>query len=200
MNKLEFLDQLKSRLNGINEEEVNKSLAYYSEMIDDRVEDGLTEEQAIEQIGTPKKIAEQILMEVPLTKLVKEKFKKDGGMTAMNITLLAIGSPIWVSLLISAIAIIASLYAVAWSLVISYFAVGVSLGATAVAGFFLTAVYFVQGNIGSALFVFGAGLLLIGLTILSVIGSKYIVKAMIWLSKKIWLGIKSCFVKRGATK
>ncbi len=42
-------------------------------MIDDRVEEGLTEEEAISEIGTVNEILSQIIEEIPLSKLVKEK-------------------------------------------------------------------------------------------------------------------------------
>ena len=42
-----FLKDLNNALAGLGGEEVESILAYYSEMIDDRVEDGLTEEQAV---------------------------------------------------------------------------------------------------------------------------------------------------------
>ena len=43
MTKQEFLRELWNRLTELPQEDVEKSLDYYSEMIDDRVEDGLTE-------------------------------------------------------------------------------------------------------------------------------------------------------------
>lgn len=43
MNKEEFLFQFKKKLTGLSEKDINKSLDYYSEMIDDSMEDGLNE-------------------------------------------------------------------------------------------------------------------------------------------------------------
>ena len=42
MTKKEFLDELKKGLLGIPEEDINRSIEFYSEMIDDRIEDGKT--------------------------------------------------------------------------------------------------------------------------------------------------------------
>ena len=47
MSKTEFLTELKKALEGLPEEDIEKSLEYYSEMIDDRIEDGLSEEEAV---------------------------------------------------------------------------------------------------------------------------------------------------------
>ena len=46
MNKQEFLNQLRSGLNGLPHEEIEERVMFYSEMIDDRVEEGLSEEDA----------------------------------------------------------------------------------------------------------------------------------------------------------
>ena len=46
MLKNEFMEQLRSRLVGLPSQEVEERLGFYSEMIDDRIEDGLTEEEA----------------------------------------------------------------------------------------------------------------------------------------------------------
>ena len=40
MTKTEFLEQLKNSLTGLSEEDIKKSVDYYEEMIDDRMEDG----------------------------------------------------------------------------------------------------------------------------------------------------------------
>ena len=71
MNKTEFLVELREKLSGIPQNEVSDRLVFYGEMIDDRVEDGLTEEEAIAEIGTVEEIASQILSEVPVTEPVK---------------------------------------------------------------------------------------------------------------------------------
>ena len=47
MKKQEFLDLLKNRLWALPERDIQQSLDYYKEMIDDRMEDGLSEEDAV---------------------------------------------------------------------------------------------------------------------------------------------------------
>ena len=46
MRKAEFLRELEKRLQGLPKDEIDSRLAFYSEMIDDRIEDGKTEEEA----------------------------------------------------------------------------------------------------------------------------------------------------------
>jgi len=65
MTKQEFLRELWNRLTELPQEDVEKSLDYYSEMIDDRVENGLTEEEAVADIGSAEEVAAQLIAELP---------------------------------------------------------------------------------------------------------------------------------------
>ena len=47
MRKQEFLNQLAAALAGMDREERYRTLSYYDELIDDRMEDGQDEEQAV---------------------------------------------------------------------------------------------------------------------------------------------------------
>ena len=99
MNKQEFLAELKGRLHALGEVEIKKTLAYYSEIIDDRIEEGMTEEQAIESMEPIGAIAEQALQDAPLTQLIRAK--KPRNLSAGTIVLLVLGSPVWLPLLIA---------------------------------------------------------------------------------------------------
>ena len=61
MRKDEFLSSLERLLRSLKREERNKFLSYYSEMIDDYMEDGCGEEEAVGRIGSPGEIAQEIL-------------------------------------------------------------------------------------------------------------------------------------------
>ena len=122
MTKQEFLKALEAALSGFPEEELNDRLRFYSEMIDDRIEDGLSEEEAVAKIGTPKAVSEQILKDTPLFKLAKEKIKPKRRLAAWEIVLIALGSPIWISLLVSLLAVVLSAYASLWSAIVSLWA------------------------------------------------------------------------------
>ena len=76
MTKVEFLAELRAALAGLPEADIEKSLDFYSEMIDDRVEDGLPEEEAVAALGSIEDIKTQILKDIPITKIIKEKVKK----------------------------------------------------------------------------------------------------------------------------
>ena len=61
MNKKSFLDSLKKNLKELKRTEIQKHLNYYDELLSDMMENGLSEADAIAKIGTPEKIAEEIL-------------------------------------------------------------------------------------------------------------------------------------------
>ena len=75
MTKNEFTAQIYSRLKGMPEEDLARSLDYYSEMIDDRIEEGVTEEDAILEIGSVDEIASAVVADIPLSKIAKERIK-----------------------------------------------------------------------------------------------------------------------------
>lgn len=197
MNKQQFITELQKQLCGLPLSDINQTLQYYSEMIDDRIEDGLSEQEAVASIGDPQKIAKEILMDIPLPKLVKQKIKSSRRMSALELVLLILGSPIWLSLAIAAIAVVLSVYVVLWSVIISLYAVSFSLAACGVAGVFAFAVFAVTGNMISGVFVVGCALVCAGTAILMFMASNLITKGLLWLSRKIWCGIKSCFKRKG---
>ena len=85
MTKQEFLNALSERLQGIPKEDREKSLEYYSEMIDDRTEDGLTEEQAVKAMGSVGEIADRIINDMPVEKLLKTKVTPKRKLSAWEI-------------------------------------------------------------------------------------------------------------------
>lgn len=200
MNKLKFILSLHDKLSFLSEEDLEERLAFYNEIIDDRMEEGLSEEEAVAQIGSVDQIVNQILEETPIKNLVKEKLKPKKRMKPWNIALLALGSPIWLSLLISAFAVLISLFAALWSVVISLWACFVSVAACAPAGILASIVFFSTGYpiAGSAMI--AAGLVCAGLAIFLFLGCKAASKAAVLLSRQVTLGIKRCFIKKEEAK
>lgn len=117
MRKKEFLKQLKSNLKGLPSGERREHLSFYSEIIDDKIEEGATENAAILEIGAPGDIARGILAERGDSE--KDIARKARGLSGAEIALVIIGSPIWVPLLLAAGAIILAVYLVAYALLLS---------------------------------------------------------------------------------
>ena len=75
MHKQEFLDRLQAGLAGLPQADIEERLNFYHEMIADAMEEGLTEEEAVASVGSVGQIVNQIVAEIPLGRLAKEKMK-----------------------------------------------------------------------------------------------------------------------------
>ena len=195
MNKDQFLIALITKLNGLPQEDIERSVGYYSEMIDDRIEEGVSEEEAVAVLGSIEDIATQILGETSLVSLLKKKFKKR-RLRTWEIVLLVVGSPIWLSLLVSVLACVVSVYVSLWCVVVSLYAANVSFAACAVGGVILSVVYIMAGNVGGGIFLLGSAFVLAGLAIFLFFGCRYTTKGMIFLTKKIFAMSKRVFVRK----
>ena len=195
MTKLEFLLALQEQLSALPKNEVKEQLAFYDEMIDDRIEDGLSEEEAVAAVGSVEELAAQIIADIPLNKIAKEKMKTKRKLSVWEIVLLVLGSPIWLSLLIAAFAVALSVYVVLWSVVISLWAVDVSLWACALAGIVGMAFAF-GGNVLTGIAMLAAGLVCAGLAIFLLYGCKLATTGTILLTEKVVLGVKNWFIKK----
>ena len=197
MNKQEFLAGLKAKLSGLPASEVEERLDFYSEMIDDRVEDGLSEEEAICEIGSVESVASQILADIPLSKIAKEKLKQGRKLKVWEIVLLALGSPIWLSLLIAVFAVVISLYAVVWSVVVSLWAVFGALVGCGIGGLLGGIALASGGNLPVGIALVGAAAVCSGVSIFFFFGCDAATKGTVSLTKIIILGIKKLFVGKG---
>ena len=125
MNKTEFLDALRHALGKLPSYEVEQSIAFYAEMIDDRIEDGMSEQEAVAALGSVHAIAAQIVAETP--PIPKAIAKANTGSRTLNIVLLAILSPIWVTLALAFACMVLAIYLAIWSVVVALWAVVLTL-------------------------------------------------------------------------
>lgn len=200
MNKQEFLEALKNGLSGLPQEDIEERIDFYSEMIDDKIEEGILEVEAVASIGGVEDIVSQTVAEVPISKLVKQKIKRENKLKAWEIVLLAVGSPIWASLLIAFLAVVLSLYISLWAVIISLWAVFVSLVASGFSGVVGGAVFSYTGNGVSGLFIIGAALVALGLGVLCFFGCKAATKGTVILTKKMVLWFKNALLRKEKAK
>ncbi|MBQ6052870.1 MAG: DUF1700 domain-containing protein [Clostridia bacterium] len=196
MTKREFLSRLNEGLSGLPQEDAAGRLAFYSEMIDDRIEDGLSEEEAVAGIGPVEKIVAQIIEETPLTTLAKEKLRPKRRLRVWEIVLLVLGSPLWLSLLLAAFAVVLTVYLAIWVLVLSLWIVDLAFFAAFLGGLIAGVLFFTGSGILSGLPVLGAGLVFAGLSIFLFFLCKETTKCAAVLTKKIGSKIKSSFKGR----
>ena len=188
MKKSEFLNQLRSSLRGLPESDIDERVSFYSEMIDDRVEEGLSEEEAIEDIGGIDKVLEQISVETPISRLVKERIKPKRRLTGFEIVLIIIGFPLWFPLLMVFGVLLLVFFILLWVLVIVTYSVEFSLMATSLAGFARFAIE--MSHAGFYYGYIGIGIAGFGLACLFLIACIYATKGTAKLTKTILVKIK----------
>ena len=203
MRKQEFIYQLWKKLSDLPKDEIEERLSFYGEMIDDRMEEGLSEEEAVMSIGSPDEIAAQIIEDVPLSiiedvplsKIVKEKIKTKRKPSVTEIVLLVIGFPLWFPLLIVVpFSVIFSLYVTPWSVVVSFWAVFASVVGSAVGALIGGIVFIAIGHVPVGIALIGASLICAGLSVFSFFGCKATTKGSVWLTKKSVLWTKNLFI------
>ncbi len=72
MTRVEFLSELDRRLSALSKEQADDYLAYYAEMLTDRMEDGMSEEEAVASLDSADAIAKRILGTVYTTPAKKK--------------------------------------------------------------------------------------------------------------------------------
>lgn len=194
MNKTKFILTLTEKLAGLPREEIEDRIDFYVEAIDDRMEEGLSEEEAVAAAGPIDEIAAEILSDIPLTRLVVEKVKPKRRLRGWEIVLLCVGAPLWLSLLVAAFAVVLAVYASLWSVIVALWAsevafLGTVVGTTA-AGTALLSI----GDVARGICLLGIGAVLAGCSVFLFFGCKAATSGMLLLTKKIALAIKKMFV------
>ena len=198
MNKKEFLAALRAGLAGLPEADVQHWLDFYSEIIDDRMEEGMTEAEAVADVGCVHDIVTQILSETPLPKLVHAKVKPKRPLKAWEIVLLVLGSPLWVPLLFAGALVVLACYAVLWACIITLYAVDLTAALGGVAGLVGSLLLAPSGELAARVFLLGAGLACLGLAVLLFFFFNQISVWILRLSKKALLALKFRFVQKEA--
>lgn len=198
MTKREFLEEMRGRLAQLPQDEVEKQLAYYAELVDDMMEDGILEERAVEKLGDAAKIAQTVLQETPLHMLVKSRVKPGGGWTALSIVLLVLGAPIWLPIVLALFAVLLAVYLVIWSVVVVLFAAVLAIALCGLA--LIVAIFLFPAMLPLKILSFGAGLALAGLSILAFFGALAAAKGLLRLTVIIARGIKSLFIRKENVK
>lgn len=196
MTKQEFLTRIAEKLDTLPRQEVSERLAFWGEMIDDRMEEGLSEEDAVAAVGSVDTVVTQIVADIPLVKIAKHRIKRRKRLHVWETVLLWVGSPIWLSLLISAFAVVLSLYASLWAVVISLWAVFGGLIGAGIGGV-VGGIYFgCCANLLTGLTLIGSGAVCIGLSVFLFYACKTLSKGAVLLPKKLAKAIKTCFLKK----
>lgn len=195
MNKKEFLDELSHRLKGLPKADIDDRVSFYEEMINDRIDEGKTEEEAINEIGNIDDIVNQIVSETPLTKIIKEKTKPKKKKSGLQLLFLILGFPLWFPLFIVGLILIFVFYLLVWILVITTYSIELSLALGGIGGIIGYVILALSGNNEIAYLGFGLGC--IGIAIFFIFPCLGATKVTVKLTKKIMHKIKMSFLRKG---
>ena len=203
MSKYEFLTNLRAKLWELPEEDKQRSVDYYAEMIDDRMEDGLSEEEAVAAIGDLDEIVKQILNETPRPPQVVESTQKQNKaknkVAPWMIVLLVLGAPLWIPLVAGVGSSVLGVYVSLWSVVIALYATAFALAVCAI-GLLVAAFSLLWiRRFGKGAVMVGGALVCAGLAILIFLLSNLAAKGLVALTKLIWNGITGIFKRKERT-
>lgn len=158
MTRDEFLGRLGELLACLPAEQVEETKAFYAEAIADRMEDGMSEEEAVAAMGTPGEVAEATLDDLPAVPRAIARTRRRS--TTLLWVLTIVGSPVWAPLLVAFAAVALSVYVCIWVLAFCVWVIAVALGAVgAAAGVTVGHVPYVLAMLGCGLAFIGAALL-----------------------------------------
>lgn len=196
MTKIEFLSILREQLSGLPEEDIRQSVDYYNEMIEDQIEEGVSEAAAVERIGPVEEIVSQILMDRPRQEPACVP-QKSRSRNVWKMAALLIGSPIWFPLFITAAVLIFTMFVLLWAVVITLYAAVLAFAAGALGGLIQCFICVFSGYPAKGVLLLGMGLICAGLTILLFYGTNQIMKWAVQLGKNFLTYIKSRTTRKG---
>ncbi len=197
MTKNEFLERLREGLFEWPKEDTEKFIDYYREMIEDRIEGGMSENEAVAALGTPDRVVYEIRLESSLPRIVKNKLKKRSPWRISEILLLLLGSPIWLSILIALFAAFLTVYLCFWAVLATFWAVELAFSAWGIAGLIVSIVSLVQGNGAALLFYFGSALFASALAIFGFFGCLLLTKLFLRAHVKMIRMLKILLIGKG---
>ena len=205
MTKQAFLTALRERLDGISDSDAERWVSFYSEMIDDRMEDGMSEAEAVANVGDVDDAARQIRIQWEFSEnqdrssetterkaeqLSSEYFK--GRYKLRNPW--AVGFLFPFLLVLWAVSF--SLLTAFWSVLVSFYA---ACGALSLSGCIAQVVGIALIFLRSPAFglvVIGAGMFAVGFSILFGMGCKFFRKGMVKFTKWTVKGLVWMIVRK----
>ena len=77
MNKAEFMNDLSQKLDKLTDADREEYMSFFSELIDDKIEEGLAEVSVVESLGDTEQLAEKILTSVPVELSPETEYVED---------------------------------------------------------------------------------------------------------------------------
>lgn len=182
MNKETFLARLTEALSAMDAAERERTVQYYREILEDRMEEGLSEREAVAEMEPVEEIAARLLSDqAPAPRKKRARW---------TVVLLAAGSPVWLPLLLALGIVVLCLLIAAWAVVLSLCAVTTALSLCLIAGIGCLFLLLSGGYPLTGVFLLGAGLLCaaLGTALFFPIPalSKLLLRGTLWPFHALW--------------
>ena len=191
MTRKEFLDGLRQEMRGLPMQEIEQTIHYYSEIIADRMEEGMTEEAAVAKMEPMHVIAKRVAADFKgVTTTPRRK------LPGFLIVLLILGFPLWFPLLATGVALMVVALTLAWVMVLVLWAVCLGLfsgGMAAIITLFLGGFHTGLPFLGQM----GLGMAAMGFSIFLFYGAKGAIPLATGATLRLVSRIKKGFVRRG---
>ncbi len=190
MTRQQFLEGLRQELRGVPKQELEQTINYYSEIIADRIEEGMTEEQAVAKMEPMHVIAKRVAADFKGGTAPRAK------MTGLMIALIILGFPLWFPLLVTFVALLVVALTLVWVMVLVMWAVCLGLfsgGLAAIITLLTGGFHFGLPVIGQI----GLGMAAIGLSIFLFYGAKSAIPLATGATLGLVSRMKKGFVRRG---
>lgn len=189
MSKEAYIAELRDRLRGLDEQDIEDALSYCEEYFEEAGEGN--EQQVMDDLGTPAKFAAQIRAESTIRNTGREyKRVKNPHTSLRNISVIVLGicaMPIALPLAFAAVAVVFAMFLAVAALVAA--AVVTFISVLASGALLIFNGFFNIGDIGNAFIAFGSGMLCLGFGTFVLILLGWLIKMLLALSTKLITGI-----------
>ena len=181
MTKEAFIMWLREAFSDYPHEEVEERIRFYIEIIEDRMEEGLSEEEAVASVGKLEDVIAQIQADMPLP----QKRKSGRRLKAWEIILLILGFPLWLPLLAAGFAVVLCVYVCIWAVIVCLWAGFITIAVCSFFGILTGIGYLLFGTRLTGVALLGAGIFSMGLSIFAFWGCKTLSVGTWNLTKKL---------------
>ena len=189
MDKQEFLKKLRQ---GLPAEDREERILFYTEMIEDRMEEGFSEEEAVASVGS----LDEILAQSPEANALPAAPKQKRQLKTWGIMLLLLGSPIWLSLLVAAVSVAFAAAVVLLCGIVVLWSMFAAMVAVSLAGIASGAALVFTGSGISGTAMIGAAIAAAGLAIFCFCGSHAASKGVVLALKSLVRRFKNRFSQK----
>ena len=203
MTKDEYLSELRAGLAAFSKDEVDRAVSFYEEMVDDRVEAGVSEEEAVGSLEPPAEAAARIISEMSAVPRAAARLRSPETPRSWSVAFIVavvIGSPVWIPLALGVIMAVIGCFIGLFGLLVAVWAIAASMLLGAPIGLLYLVAGVKTGSIAGALMGLGCGAAVAGVGVfgihLAVVASKLLVRAIVWCAR----AVASPFVRTGVPR